>query len=465
MPVLVADPKVSCFTGAHVYYSLFAIYMVCVFLTSAVACFHVSPCSFCHFVVQIYLFVPVSLIGSLAIMKLANLNEVLRFEPSFLIWERVVKFAALVLVTIFTPYVGVHLTLITMLVACLFLAGYIILRPPCKSRSFALFRVAFLLCAGWTNVASMVALRVDDTTNWTAAIVLFVGWPLIAAGILFVSAFLRADDPTLGDREFWVDTEWTQTFKPPYVLVACSFFRPVSTPLNYARCVLCSVLCSVVGKAASARQYRLEGDVSSDIGGTIRRADDSAVKSADAERKPNTDGSGGELRQRKGNKKDASDASQGEFKDVGRWEIDSKTKQLWLHMDGTHVVLHLRSNRRKAEAIAADGSLSLFNFVRREPRAARDLFQLKLTQEITSRSSIQQTSQFFEGSQWRWFADAGGKSACKALLDFQPRGVLRIDWMDKNDLKAKVDERKDPAQKDNANKVNALLALRFLMLR
>jgi hypothetical protein len=88
-------------------------------------------------------------------MKLANLNEVLRFEPSFLIWERVAKFAALVLVTIFTPYVGTNLTLITMLLTTAFLAAYILIWKPCKSRAFGLVRVTTLLMAGWSNIASL----------------------------------------------------------------------------------------------------------------------------------------------------------------------------------------------------------------------------------------------------------------------------------------------------------------------
>jgi hypothetical protein len=144
------------------------------------------------------------------------------------------------------------------------------------------------------------------------------------------------------------------------------------------------------------------------MGGIIRCADIvSASSSLTTERK--TIDAVSELHHRKGLHKGQSkdtDGSVGEFKDIGRWEIDAQTKRMWLHIDGTQVVLDLRSNRRKAEAITADGSLSLFNFVQREPRVVRDLFQLKLTQEINSRSSIQQTSQFFEGTQWRWFADA-----------------------------------------------------------
>ncbi len=39
-------------------------------------------------------------------MKLATLNEVLRFHPSFIITERVVKFLVLVLITIFRALCG-----------------------------------------------------------------------------------------------------------------------------------------------------------------------------------------------------------------------------------------------------------------------------------------------------------------------------------------------------------------------
>ncbi len=80
----------------------------------------------------------------------ASTNEVLRFEPSFLIWERVSKFAALVLITVFTPYVGQQLTLVTMLVTTVFLAGYIVFRPPCPSRAFGLgmFQRLPNLCCG-----------------------------------------------------------------------------------------------------------------------------------------------------------------------------------------------------------------------------------------------------------------------------------------------------------------------------
>ena len=83
---------------------------------------------------MIYLFVPVSLIGSLSIMNLSNFNEVLRFETSFLILERVMKFAALVLITIFTPAVDPQLSLYTLLAVTVVLAAFIsLLVTGCSS--------------------------------------------------------------------------------------------------------------------------------------------------------------------------------------------------------------------------------------------------------------------------------------------------------------------------------------------
>lgn len=146
-------------------------------------------------------------------MKLATLSEVLRFHPSFIITERVVKFGVLVLITIFAPYAGVQLVLVSLLVATVFLATYIFVRPPCKSRKFALTRVAFLLMAGHTNISSMIAIAVDDRSNWTAVAVLFVGWVLIVLCTYVAYLRLQASNPSVASQEFWVDTEWTQTFK------------------------------------------------------------------------------------------------------------------------------------------------------------------------------------------------------------------------------------------------------------
>jgi hypothetical protein len=62
-----------------------------------------------------------------------------------------------------------------------------------------------------------VAIDVDDPGNWTALVVLVAGWPLTCALVGFFSSWLKAVDHSVADQDFWVGTEWTQTFQS-YVL-------------------------------------------------------------------------------------------------------------------------------------------------------------------------------------------------------------------------------------------------------
>ncbi len=59
----------------------------------------------------------------------------------------------------------------------------------------------------------MIAIAVNDRSNWTAVVVLFFGWALIVLGTYIAYLRLQASNPSVAPQEFWVDTEWTQTFK------------------------------------------------------------------------------------------------------------------------------------------------------------------------------------------------------------------------------------------------------------
>lgn len=63
---------------------------------------------------------------------------------------------------------------------------------PCRVLDFNFYRGGLLLAAAWTNVASLVALAVNDTTNWTPLIVLLVGWVVIAIIVRYLMVRARA---------------------------------------------------------------------------------------------------------------------------------------------------------------------------------------------------------------------------------------------------------------------------------
>ncbi len=57
-----------------------------------------------------------------------------------------------------------------------------------------------------------VAIEINDTTSWAAVIVLLAGWITTALLVAFVSWSTAAADPSWAGQDFWIDSEWTQTF-------------------------------------------------------------------------------------------------------------------------------------------------------------------------------------------------------------------------------------------------------------
>ncbi len=121
----------------------------------------------------------------------------------------------------------------------------------------------------------------------------------------------------------------------------------------------------------------------------------------------------------------------GEAVKVGRWDIDPVSRRVLVRMSGSVLTLHLRLNRRKAEAIGLDGSLSLFNFEGRKQLPTPLIVDLKLTRDIEDRGSISQTTLFYLGTKWLWFEEQGGMSVCKSVIEFGSDNKLRVSFTEK----------------------------------